>query len=127
VCPDVDLDNVFLLVIGIDQILKLFVVCSFSQGQNCFICKKGGHMAKDCPDKHKKNNQQSTLCLRCGETGHDMLGCFNDSPPDDIQVSFCLPCFSQICYLTAISGCCLLVGLPDSAQKHCFPLVFFLK
>jgi hypothetical protein len=50
-------------------------------------------MAKDCPDKHKKNNQQSTLCLRCGERGHDMFACFNGYPPDDIKVSFCLPCF----------------------------------
>jgi hypothetical protein len=57
-----------------------------SQGQDCFICKKGGHMAKDCPDKHKRNDHQSTLCIRCGETGHDMFGCANDYPPDDIEV-----------------------------------------
>ncbi|PVH34401.1 hypothetical protein PAHAL_8G213400 [Panicum hallii] len=56
-----------------------------TQGQDCFICKKRGHMAKDCPDKHKRNDHQSTLCLRCGEIGHDMFGCTNDYPPDDIK------------------------------------------
>jgi hypothetical protein len=51
-------------------------------------------MAKDCPDKHKRNDHQSTLCLRCGEIGHDMFGCTNDYPPDDIKVTASLPCFS---------------------------------
>ncbi|XP_062182747.1 uncharacterized protein LOC133886869 [Phragmites australis] len=63
-----------------------------TQGQDCFICKKGGHMAKDCPDKHKRNNQQSTLCLRCGETGHDMFGCVNDYPSEDIKEIRCYLC-----------------------------------
>ncbi|ONM27000.1 zinc knuckle (CCHC-type) family protein [Zea mays] len=63
-----------------------------SQGQDCFICKKGGHMAKDCPDKHKRNDHQSTLCIRCGETGHDMFGCANDYPPDDIEQIRCYAC-----------------------------------
>lgn len=64
-----------------------------TQGQDCFICKKGGHMAKDCPDKHMRNTQQSTtLCLRCGETGHDMFGCANDYPPDDVKEIKCYVC-----------------------------------
>ncbi|CAM0873825.1 unnamed protein product [Alopecurus aequalis] len=64
-----------------------------TQGQDCFICKKGGHMAKDCPDKHMRNSQQSTtLCLRCGETGHDMFGCGNDYPPDDVKEIKCYVC-----------------------------------
>ncbi|XP_048542303.1 zinc finger CCHC domain-containing protein 7-like [Triticum urartu] len=64
-----------------------------TQGQECFICKKGGHMAKDCPDKHTKNTQQyTTLCLRCGETGHDMFGCSNDYPPDDVKEIKCYVC-----------------------------------
>jgi hypothetical protein len=44
-------------------------------------------MAKDCPDKHKRNDHQSTFCIRCGEIGHDMFGCANDYPPDDIEVA----------------------------------------
>jgi hypothetical protein len=51
-------------------------------------------MAKDCPDKHKRNDHQSTLCLRCGEIGHDMFGCTNEYPPDDIKVTASLRCFS---------------------------------
>jgi hypothetical protein len=51
-------------------------------------------MAKDCPDKHMRNTQQSTtLCLRCGETGHDMFGCANDYPPGDVKVGSFLPLF----------------------------------
>ncbi|PVH34405.1 hypothetical protein PAHAL_8G213800 [Panicum hallii] len=65
---------------------------SVTWGQDCFICKKGGHMAKDCPDKHKRNDHQSTLCLRCGEIGHDMFGCTNDYPPDDIKQIRCYVC-----------------------------------
>ncbi|RLM69148.1 zinc finger CCHC domain-containing protein 7-like [Panicum miliaceum] len=61
-------------------------------GQDCFICKKGGHMAKDHPDKHKRNDHQSTLCLRCGEIGHDMFGCTNGYPPDDIEQIRCYVC-----------------------------------
>jgi hypothetical protein len=49
-------------------------------------------MAKDCPDKHMRNTQQpTTLCLRCGETGHDMFVCANDYPPDDVKVCFFPP------------------------------------
>ncbi|OEL33204.1 hypothetical protein BAE44_0005777 [Dichanthelium oligosanthes] len=72
-------------------------------GQDCFICKKGGHMAKDCPDKHKTNDHQSTLCLRCGEIGHDMFGCTNDYPPDDIKVSAALPWLRMVIYVVPTS------------------------
>ncbi|TVU24930.1 hypothetical protein EJB05_27397 [Eragrostis curvula] len=77
---------------GVDVPASENIVLRKLLGQDCFICKKGGHMAKDCPDKHKKHNQQSTLCLRCGETGHDMFGCFNDYPPDDIKEIKCYVC-----------------------------------
>lgn len=49
-------------------------------------------MAKDCPDKHRRNDHQSTLCLRCGEIGHEMFGCTNDYPPDDIEKIRCYVC-----------------------------------
>ncbi|KQJ88123.1 hypothetical protein BRADI_4g15700v3 [Brachypodium distachyon] len=66
---------------------------SVTWGQDCFICKKGGHMAKDCPDKHNINTQQSTtLCLRCGEIGHDMFACTNDYPRDDVKEIKCYVC-----------------------------------
>ena len=71
-------------------------------------------MAKDCPDKHMRNTQQSTtLCLRCGETGHDMFGCANDYPQDDVKVVSFLPLwFSQICYLAVTEECLYVGGLP---------------
>ncbi|KAL5204420.1 hypothetical protein ABZP36_009291 [Zizania latifolia] len=63
-----------------------------TQGQDCFICKKGGHIAKDCPEKHKRNTQQSTFCLRCGGSGHDMFGCANDYPLEDVKEIKCYVC-----------------------------------
>ena len=57
------------------------------QGQDCFVCKRRGHHAKDCPYKNKKVAQCSEICLRCGETGHVMLSCRNDYSPNDLKVN----------------------------------------
>lgn len=56
------------------------------QGQDCFICKKGGHRAKNCPEKNTSGLQNSKICLKCGVSGHDMFSCRNDYSPEDLQV-----------------------------------------
>lgn len=56
------------------------------QGQDCFICKKGGHRAKDCPEKHRSGSQNSKICLKCGDSRHDMFSCRNDYSPEDLKV-----------------------------------------
>lgn len=57
------------------------------QGQDCFVCKRRGHLARDCPDKNKCTVLDSELCLLCGERGHVMSSCRNDYSPDDMKVN----------------------------------------
>ena len=77
-------------------------------------------MAKDCPDKHMRNTQQTTsLCLRCGEMGHDMFACANDYPPDDVKVGyFCLYCSLKFVILLLQMNVCMLGGLPVGKYKE---------
>ncbi|ESQ50074.1 hypothetical protein EUTSA_v10002168mg [Eutrema salsugineum] len=56
-----------------------------SKGHDCYICKKGGHRAKDCPDKYKSGSK-TTICLRCGDSGHDMILCKYEYSQDDSKV-----------------------------------------
>ena len=63
------------------------------QGQDCFICKKSGHRAKDCPEKYKGGSLSLKICLKCGDSGHDMFSCYNDYSPDNLKVFFPFPSF----------------------------------
>lgn len=56
------------------------------QGQDCYICKKTGHRAKDCPDKYKSISATSKICLKCGDSGHDMFSCRSDYDLEDLKV-----------------------------------------
>lgn len=58
----------------------------FLQTQDCFICKQGGHRARDCPEKHTSTPRSIAICLKCGNSGHDMFGCKNDYSLDDLEV-----------------------------------------
>lgn len=59
----------------------------FWQGKDCFICKKGGHRAKDCPDKKFSGGPYSAkICLKCGQSGHEMFSCKSDYSSDDLKV-----------------------------------------
>ncbi|XP_042405816.1 protein air1-like [Zingiber officinale] len=70
-----------------------------SQGQDCYICKRRGHLAKVCPDKNKKIAQASEICLRCGGTTHTISSCRNDYSPDDLKEIQCYVCkkYGHLC------------------------------
>ncbi|ONI02147.1 hypothetical protein PRUPE_6G179900 [Prunus persica] len=69
------------------------------RGQDCFICKKGGHYAKDCPEKQKRGSLKSQICLKCGDSGHDMFSCRNDYLTEDLKEIQCYVCkrFGHLC------------------------------
>lgn len=71
-----------ILFVGIEP---SFFSLNFLQGQDCFICKKGGHRAKDCPEKYT-SSPSDKICLKCGQSGHEMFSCKNDYSPDDLKV-----------------------------------------
>ncbi|CAJ1975529.1 unnamed protein product [Sphenostylis stenocarpa] len=63
-----------------------------TKAQDCFICKKGGHRAKDCQEKHTNTPKSIAICLKCGNSGHDMFGCRNDYSLDDLEEIQCYVC-----------------------------------
>ncbi|KAA8518416.1 hypothetical protein F0562_015890 [Nyssa sinensis] len=69
------------------------------QRKHCVICRGSGHLAKDCIEKHPTNNGNSKICLRCGDSGHNMFSCTNDYFPDDLKKIQCYVCkaFGHLC------------------------------
>ncbi|XP_048429351.1 LOW QUALITY PROTEIN: CCHC-type zinc finger nucleic acid binding protein [Pyrus x bretschneideri] len=69
------------------------------KGQDCFICKKRGHHAKDCPEKKNGGLLKSQICLKCGDSGHDMFSCRNDYSTNDLKEIQCYVCkrFGYLC------------------------------
>ncbi|KAG4969375.1 hypothetical protein JHK84_035472 [Glycine max] len=72
--------------IGDNMVLRKLLV------QDCFICKKGGHRAKDCPEKHTSTSKSIAICLKCGNSGHDIFSCRNDYSQDDLKEIQCYVC-----------------------------------
>ncbi|CAN4100826.1 unnamed protein product [Withania somnifera] len=70
-----------------------------AKGKACFICKKGGHRANDCPEKSHGGSQSSKVCLKCGDSGHDMFSCKNNYTADDLKEIQCYicKCFGHLC------------------------------
>lgn len=70
-----------------------------AKGKECFICKKGGHRAKDCPEKDQGRSESSRMCLKCGDSGHDMFSCWNNYSADDLKEIQCYICknFGHLC------------------------------
>lgn len=77
-----------------------------SKGKDCFICKKGGHRAKDCPEKYKGSSSSLRVCLKCGDSGHDMFSCQSDYLPDDLKGVQCYMCkrFGHLCCVGSIDS-----------------------
>lgn len=70
-----------------------------NKGKDCFICKKGGHRAKDCPEKSIGGYQNAKICLKCGDSGHEMFSCKSAYSPDDLKEIQCYvcKCFGHLC------------------------------
>ncbi|KAF5767893.1 putative transcription factor interactor and regulator CCHC(Zn) family [Helianthus annuus] len=70
-----------------------------NKGKDCFICKKGGHRAKDCPEKSNFASHSSKVCLKCGDSGHEMFSCKGKYSPDDLKEIQCYvcKCFGHLC------------------------------
>ncbi|KAK1394513.1 hypothetical protein POM88_013569 [Heracleum sosnowskyi] len=74
-----------------------------AKGQDCFICKKGGHRAKDCPEKKMAGLHLSAkICLKCGQSGHEMFSCQTSYSSDDLKEIQCYMCknFGHLCCAT---------------------------
>ncbi|KAJ8750143.1 hypothetical protein K2173_014058 [Erythroxylum novogranatense] len=76
------------------------------KGRDCAICKQAGHQAKDCPQKLKSTMQSSKICLKCGDTGHDLFLCRNGYPLDDLKEIQCYICkvSGHLCCSNSIDG-----------------------
>uniref|UniRef100_A0A7N0UEH8 CCHC-type domain-containing protein n=1 Tax=Kalanchoe fedtschenkoi TaxID=63787 RepID=A0A7N0UEH8_KALFE len=73
-----------------------------TKGRDCFICKTGGHKAKDCPERSTSLNNGSSdvkICLKCGDSGHDMFSCKNNYFSEDLKAIQCYVCsdFGHLC------------------------------
>ncbi|OMO51899.1 Zinc finger, CCHC-type, partial [Corchorus capsularis] len=62
------------------------------QGKYCFVCRgRSGHQANGCPE-NQENDSTQIICLRCGDSGHDMFSCTSDYSPDDLKKIRCYVC-----------------------------------
>ncbi|CAL1403725.1 unnamed protein product [Linum trigynum] len=70
-----------------------------NKGGECYICKTRGHRARNCPEKHKGSFQSSRICLKCGESGHEMFTCRKSYDKEDLQDIQCYVCkrFGHLC------------------------------
>ncbi|XP_076946291.1 uncharacterized protein LOC143617696 isoform X2 [Bidens hawaiensis] len=68
-------------------------------GKTCFICKKGDHHVKYCPEKSSWGTQSTKMCLNCGDVGHEMFSCKSMYSPDDLKEVQCYVCkgFGHLC------------------------------
>lgn len=50
------------------------------------LCLQGRDHQANCQEKQDENNLTYIICLRCGDSGHDMFSCGGDYSPDDLKV-----------------------------------------
>ncbi|XP_004229054.1 uncharacterized protein [Solanum lycopersicum] len=60
----------------------------------CFICKRRGHLAKDCLNAKTQilQAQSCEFCLKCGDKGHDMFTCKDGYSSTDLEKIQCGVC-----------------------------------
>ncbi|CAK9136690.1 unnamed protein product, partial [Ilex paraguariensis] len=49
------------------------------------IYNRKGCLTKVCPEKDAANDQSLDICLRCGDSGHNMFSCSNEYSFDDLR------------------------------------------
>ncbi|PHU22881.1 hypothetical protein BC332_07988 [Capsicum chinense] len=70
-----------------DRLIEYVVYSTFvEQGKTCFICEKGGHRADVCSEISHGGSKSSKICLKCGNSSHDMSSCKNDYAADDLRM-----------------------------------------
>ncbi|XP_071690456.1 uncharacterized protein [Rutidosis leptorrhynchoides] len=76
------------------------------QGKGCLICNKKGHRAKNCPEKSVEGFRKTDLCLKCGDSGHDMFTCKSAYSLDDLKEIQCYLCkgFGHLCCTNYCKG-----------------------
>uniref|UniRef100_A0A199UCF0 CCHC-type domain-containing protein n=1 Tax=Manihot esculenta TaxID=3983 RepID=A0A199UCF0_MANES len=70
----------------------------------CTICKSKDHRLSHCPEKHKGG--PSNVCLKCGDSGHDLFSCKNNYPLDDLKEIQCYVCksFGHLCCVNTVDN-----------------------
>ncbi|CAO2820242.1 unnamed protein product [Amaranthus hypochondriacus] len=86
----------------------------------CSSCKIRGHIAVDCPTKDKEN----IICLRCGESGHELFSCSAEYSTDDLKNVRCYVCneLGHLCcdnYAEISSPSCYNCGESGHAGLQC--------
>ncbi|KAK6232363.1 hypothetical protein SCA6_002436 [Theobroma cacao] len=71
--------------------LKPCFLCVSLQHNGKHCVQGRGHQA-NCQEKQDENNLTYIICLRCGDSGHDMFSCGGDYSPDDLKRIQCYVC-----------------------------------
>ncbi|CAK9137889.1 unnamed protein product [Ilex paraguariensis] len=56
------------------------------QRYGLYIYNRKGCLTKVCPEKDAAEDQSLDICLRCGDSGHNMFSCSNEYSSDDLRV-----------------------------------------
>ncbi|KAM3340671.1 hypothetical protein P3S68_028305 [Capsicum galapagoense] len=98
-----------------DGLIEYVVYSTFvEQGKTCFICEKGGHRADVCSEISHGGSKSSKICLKCGNSSHDMSSCKNDYAADDLKM-----CEVQ-CYICMNFGHLCCAKYPDNGLRELF-------
>lgn len=67
--------------------------------KRCFICASFEHVGEQCSMGHDSCPNDGSVCLRCGEMGHDMSLCKYEYSVDDLKDVRCYVCngFGHMC------------------------------
>ncbi|CAG7866512.1 unnamed protein product [Brassica rapa] len=74
--------------------------------KRCFICASFEHVGEQCSMGHDSCPNDGSVCLRCGDMGHDMYLCKYEYSEDDLKDVRCYVCksFGHMCCGEAISS-----------------------